>query len=84
MLEMEKVARRYGTKAVVGLTDVTLAAAALYGEINKLMSEDNATAAKAKLKELNAKFGNTRSAARAKRLSAEIEVGPYSAIFLSQ
>ncbi len=55
------------------------AAAALYGEINKLMSEDNATAAKAKLKELNAKFGNTRSAARAKRLSAEIEVVGKSA-----
>ena len=55
------------------------AAAALYGEINKLMGTDDYDGAKAKLKELNSKYGKTRSAARAKRLAAELEVVGKSA-----
>jgi thiol-disulfide isomerase/thioredoxin len=50
------------------------AAAAIYGEINKLMSADDYDGAKAKLKELNTKYPKSRSAARAKRLGAELEV----------
>ena len=55
------------------------AAAALYGEINKLMGADDYDGAKAKLKELTSKYGTTRSAARAKRLAAELEVVGKSA-----
>ncbi len=73
--KIDELAKAKPTRAAAGATDEEeKAAASLYGEVNKLISEDKVDAAKAKLKELMSKYGNTRSAARAKRLVAELEV----------
>lgn len=75
--KLDKIASAPPSKsgATAGASDEDeKAAAALYGEINKLMGADDYEGAKAKLKELTGKYGSTRSAARAKRLGAELEV----------
>lgn len=66
--------------AAAGATDEDeKAAAAIYNEITTLMAADDTDGAKAKLTELNSKYPKTRSAARAKRMQAEIEVVGASA-----
>ncbi len=78
--KLDELAKAPVKAAAAGPSDADeKAAAALYGEVNKLLSEDNIDGAKAKLKELMAKYGNTRPAARAKRIQDEIDVVGKSA-----